>query len=71
VNSKSYTICWYGVVSPYVCTSGAKVSGAMGRRTISRHDLRVRRQGLCACILPLPSLPHDPDAADELATGSS
>lgn len=24
VNSKSYTICWTGVVSPYVCTSGAK-----------------------------------------------
>ena len=25
VTSKSYTICWSGVVSPYVCTSGAKV----------------------------------------------
>jgi hypothetical protein len=25
VTSKSYTICWTGVVSPYVCTSGAKV----------------------------------------------
>jgi hypothetical protein len=25
VNAKSYTICWTGVVSPYVCTSGAKV----------------------------------------------
>jgi hypothetical protein len=24
VTSKSYTICWTGVVSPYVCTSGAK-----------------------------------------------
>ena len=24
VTSKSYTICWQGVVSPYVCTSGAK-----------------------------------------------
>jgi hypothetical protein len=26
VNARSYTICWHGVVSPYVCTSGAKVS---------------------------------------------
>ena len=25
VTSKSYTICWSGVVSPSVCTSGAKV----------------------------------------------
>ena len=25
VKSNSYTICWQGVVSPYVCTSGAKV----------------------------------------------
>lgn len=25
VRSNSYTICWHGVVSPYVCTSGAKV----------------------------------------------
>jgi hypothetical protein len=25
VNARSYTICWHGVVSPYVCTSGAKV----------------------------------------------
>jgi hypothetical protein len=25
VNAKSYTICWQGVVSPYVCTSGAKL----------------------------------------------
>jgi len=25
VTSKSYTICWAGVVSPSVCTSGAKV----------------------------------------------
>jgi hypothetical protein len=25
VTSKSYTICWSGVVSPTVCTSGAKV----------------------------------------------
>jgi hypothetical protein len=25
VNSRSYTVCWTGVVSPYVCTSGAKV----------------------------------------------
>ena len=25
VKSDSYTICWHGVVSPYVCTSGAKV----------------------------------------------
>jgi hypothetical protein len=24
VNPKSYTVCWQGVVSPYVCTSGAK-----------------------------------------------
>jgi hypothetical protein len=24
VRSDSYTICWSGVVSPYVCTSGAK-----------------------------------------------
>jgi hypothetical protein len=24
VNSNSYTVCWSGVVSPYVCTSGAK-----------------------------------------------
>ena len=24
VTSKAYTICWSGVVSPYVCTSGAK-----------------------------------------------
>ncbi len=24
VDAKSYTICWQGVVSPYVCTSGAK-----------------------------------------------
>jgi hypothetical protein len=24
VNANSYTICWQGVVSPYVCTSGAK-----------------------------------------------
>jgi hypothetical protein len=27
VRSDSYTICWSGVVSPYVCTSGAKVCG--------------------------------------------
>ena len=25
VKANSYTICWQGVVSPYVCTSGAKV----------------------------------------------
>jgi hypothetical protein len=25
VTSKSYTVCWKGVVSPVVCTSGAKV----------------------------------------------
>ena len=25
VNARSHTICWHGVVSPYVCTSGAKV----------------------------------------------
>jgi hypothetical protein len=25
VTSKSYTICWSGVVSPSVCTSGAKI----------------------------------------------
>jgi hypothetical protein len=25
VNAKSYTICWTGVVSPYVCTSCAKL----------------------------------------------
>ena len=25
VTSKSYTICWTGVISPSVCTSGAKV----------------------------------------------
>jgi hypothetical protein len=25
VTKSSYTICWHGVVSPYVCTSGAKV----------------------------------------------
>src|SRR3990170_6094338 len=24
VKSNSYTVCWQGVVSPYVCTSGAK-----------------------------------------------
>jgi hypothetical protein len=24
VNAKSYTVCWQGVVSPYVCTSGAR-----------------------------------------------
>jgi hypothetical protein len=24
VKSNSYTVCWAGVVSPYVCTSGAK-----------------------------------------------
>lgn len=25
VTSRSYTICWTGVISPFVCTSGAKV----------------------------------------------
>jgi hypothetical protein len=25
VTSQTYTICWKGVVSPVVCTSGAKV----------------------------------------------
>ena len=25
VTSKSYTVCWTGVISPFVCTSGAKV----------------------------------------------
>jgi len=25
VNASSHTVCWSGVVSPYVCTSGAKV----------------------------------------------
>ncbi len=25
VNAHSYTICWHGVVSPYVCTAGAKL----------------------------------------------
>jgi hypothetical protein len=24
VTASSYTVCWQGVVSPYVCTSGAK-----------------------------------------------
>jgi hypothetical protein len=24
VTAKSYTVCWQGVVSPFVCTSGAK-----------------------------------------------
>jgi len=25
VNEKSYTVCWQGVVSTYVCTSGAQI----------------------------------------------
>lgn len=25
VTAKSYTVCWHGVISPVVCTSGAKV----------------------------------------------
>lgn len=25
VTEKSYTICWQGVVSPYVCTAGARI----------------------------------------------
>ena len=25
VNAHSHTVCWHGVVSPYVCTSGAKI----------------------------------------------
>jgi hypothetical protein len=25
VTAKSYTVCWHGVVSPVVCSSGAKV----------------------------------------------
>jgi hypothetical protein len=25
VTKSSYTVCWHGVISPYVCTSGAKV----------------------------------------------
>ena len=25
VNEKSYTVCWQGVVSTYVCTSGSQV----------------------------------------------
>jgi hypothetical protein len=25
VNKKSYTVCWQGVISTYVCTSGAQV----------------------------------------------
>jgi hypothetical protein len=25
VDSKAYTICWHGVVSPVVCTSGARL----------------------------------------------
>jgi hypothetical protein len=25
VTPKSYTVCWHGVISPVVCTSGAKV----------------------------------------------
>lgn len=25
IKSNSYTICWTGVISPFVCTSGAKV----------------------------------------------
>ncbi len=25
VTAKSYTVCWHGVVSPVVCTAGAKV----------------------------------------------
>jgi hypothetical protein len=25
VNAHSHTMCWHGVVSPYVCTSGARV----------------------------------------------
>ena len=25
VTARSYTVCWHGVVSPVVCTSGAKV----------------------------------------------
>jgi len=25
VKSNSYTVCWTGVISPFVCTSGAKV----------------------------------------------
>lgn len=25
VNSRSYTVCWSGVVSPSVCTAGAKI----------------------------------------------
>jgi hypothetical protein len=24
VTAHSYTVCWHGVISPYVCTSGAK-----------------------------------------------
>ena len=24
VKAEFYTVCWHGVVSPYVCTSGAK-----------------------------------------------
>jgi hypothetical protein len=25
VTGKSYTVCWTGVISPYVCTSGSKI----------------------------------------------
>lgn len=25
IKSNSYTVCWTGVISPFVCTSGAKV----------------------------------------------
>jgi hypothetical protein len=45
VSDSAYTICWTGVVSPVVCTSGArlcgKVLGSSGRR-ISGRLKRVR-----------------------------
>jgi len=29
VTANSYTVCWQGVISTYVCTSGAQVAGSL------------------------------------------
>ena len=39
VTDKSYTVCWQGVVSTYVCTSGAQVAGSLRfSQTFAAHE---------------------------------
>src|SRR5262249_5143208 len=50
VNARSYTICWHGVVSPHVGTSGAKVCWQGNQRFFLSASLICLRS-IAVCLL--------------------